>query len=152
MGRPPRSLIAGATYHVTSLGNQRQAIYLDDDDRRYFLALQNRIVRRCGWEQLAHCLMTNHFHLVIKTLKPNLSAGMHRLNGGYARYFNERYARDGHLFARRYGSRLIETESHFSETLRYVALNPVRAGLCAHPSEWPWSSFHALDRTFRFDG
>jgi len=67
---------------------------------------------------------------------------MHRLNGGYARYFNDRYEVDGHLFDRRFGSRLIETDEDLAGVLDYIAYNPVEAGLCAHPWEWRWSSFY----------
>lgn len=143
--------IAGGTYHVTSRGNRRQSIYHDDDDRRLFLVLRDQVVRRCRWRMLAYCLMTNHFHLLIETPAPNLSAGMHRLNGDYAKYFNARHSVDGHLFDRRFGSRLIETEEHLADTLRYIAFNPVEAGLCAHPREWRWSSFFRVGKSFAFD-
>lgn len=151
MSRPHRLQIAGGTYHVTSRGNRRQSIYHDDHDRRMFLALRNQVVRRCGWRELAYCLMTNHFHLLIETPAPNLSLGMHRLNGEYARYFNERHSVDGHLFDRRFGSRLIETEEYLADALRYIASNPVEAGLCAHPRDWRWSSFYGVARNFEFD-
>src|SRR6266571_938409 len=73
MGRPHRVQIAGGTYHVTSRGNRHQSIYHDDDDRKLFLALRNQVVQKCGWRTLAHCLLTNHFHLLIETPAPNLS-------------------------------------------------------------------------------
>ena len=95
-----------------------------------------------GWRLIAHCLMPNHFHLLIETPRPTLSVGMHRLNSGYAHYFNERHEWTGHLFERRFDSRLVETDEHMQEALSYIALNPVKAGLCDHPWEWPWSSFY----------
>lgn len=107
-----------------------------------FLILRDRAVQRYGWGLHAHCLMTNHFHMLVETPEPNLSEGMHRLNGGYARYFNDRYEVDGHLFDRRFGSRLIETDEDLAGVLDYIAYNPVEAGLCAHPWEWRWSSFY----------
>jgi putative transposase len=151
MPRPPRLQIAGGTFHVTSRGNRRQSIYHDDLDRKLFLLLRDRVVRRCGWRMLAYCLMTNHFHLLITTPRPTLSVGMHRLNGEYAKCFNERHSFDGHLFERRFESRFVETEEHFFEALRYIAYNPVKAGLCAHPREWPWSSFYGIEESFVFD-
>jgi len=135
---------------VTSRGNRRQSIYHDDDDRRLFLALRDRAVRRYGWRAHAHCLLTNHFHLLIETPAPNLSLGMHQLNGGYAIYFNERHKTDGHLFERRFSSRLIDSDEYIADTLRYIAYNPVEAGLCAHPWDWPWSSFYRKQE-FAFD-
>jgi len=151
MARPHREQIAGGTFHVTSRGNRRQSIYHDDDDRRQFLILRDRVVRLCAWRVLAYCLMTNHFHLLIETPAPNLSAGMHRLNSSYAKYFNEHHSVDGHLFDRRFGSRLVETEEHLNDALRYIAFNPVEAGLCAHPREWRWSSFFGVDHSFLFE-
>jgi putative transposase len=140
--RPPRIQIAGGVYHVTSRGNRLQAIFHDDDDRRWFLMFRSHVIQRWGWHVHAYCLMTNHFHLLVETPQPNLSSGMQRLKSGYAAYFNERHSLVGHLFQQRFGSRLIESEEQLSETLRYIALNPVRAGLCDHPAKWPWSSFN----------
>jgi REP element-mobilizing transposase RayT len=151
MGRPRRLQIAGGTYHITSRGNRRQSIYHDDHDRRRFLILRDRVVRKYGWRMIAWCLMTNHFHLLIETPTPTLSAGMHRLNSEYANYFNERHRVDGHLFDRRFGSRIVETEDQLADTLRYIAFNPVKAGLCARPRDWSWSSFFGVDDRFLFD-
>ena len=151
MPRPPRLQLAGGVYHVTSRGNRRQSIYHDDDDRHFFLALQNQTFRRFGWRLREYCLMTNHFHLLFDTPRADLSQGMHRLNSVYATYFNERHGFDGHLFDRRFGSRLVETEEHLFDASRYIAFNPVRAGLCAHPREWRWSSFYVVDSSFAFD-
>ena len=69
----------------------------------------------------------------------------------YASYFNERHGFDGHLFDRRFGSRLVETEEHLVDASRYIAFNPVRAGLCSHPQEWRWSSFYGVESSFAFD-
>jgi REP element-mobilizing transposase RayT len=134
--------VPGGTYHVTSRGNRLQSIFHDDYDRRVFLAIRDRVIGRCEWQLHAYCLMSNHFHLLIETPNPNLSAGMQRLKCDYAAYFNGRYSFEGHLFQQRFGSRLIETEEYFADALRYIALNPVKAGLCGHPADWPWSSFY----------
>jgi putative transposase len=144
MARALRIQIEGGTYHVISRGNRLQAIYQDDNDRRRFLVVNDKVFRRYGWRLHAYCLMTNHFHLLIETSEANLSPGMQLLLSRYARYFNERFSFEGHLFQQRFTSRLIGTERQYAEALRYIALNPVRAGLCAHPSEWPWSSFFGL--------
>jgi REP element-mobilizing transposase RayT len=150
MPRPPRLQVAGATYHITSRGNRQQSIYHDDYDRLQFLGLRNRVLRRHGWRTQAYCLMTNHFHLLIATPEPNLAAGMHQLNGGYAKYFNERHSTDGHLFERRYDSRVVDSEDYLTEVLEYIAFNPVNAGLCAHPWEWRWSSFYGQAQRIAF--
>ena len=85
----------------------------------------------------------NHVHLVLRTRHPNIAKGMQRLNGLYAQFFNERYGLTGHLWQGRYGSKIVETESHALQVARYVVMNPVRAALCAHPWQWPWSSYRA---------
>jgi putative transposase len=151
MGRALRFQPAGGTFHITARGNRRQAIFYDDFDREVFLRLFNRVVRRRSWDYLAYCLMSNHFHLVIKTPTASLSVGMHQLSGIYARRFNERHILNGHLFESRFHSTSVEGEEHLAEVLRYVALNPVRAELCEHPSDWPWSSFRGVGRRFLFD-
>ena len=82
--------------------------------------------------------MTTHYHLIVETEQPRLSRGMQMLNSRYARYFNRRYARDGHLFAGRYTVYVIDDEDRLEASCRYVLDNPVRAGLCANPDEWRW--------------
>ena len=129
--------------HLTSRGVRREAIFIDDHDRRLFMALLAQSIHRHRWTCLAYCLMTNHFHLLISLSAPNLSRGMHRLNGVYARRFNERHGHVGHLFEARFRSRWIETEEHLLDAVAYIPLNPVRAGICRDPAEWHWSSFRA---------
>jgi hypothetical protein len=85
--------------------------------------------------------MTNHYHLLLETPEPNLTRGMHRLNGPYAQRLNKRHGRVGHLFQGRYKAILVERESHLLELARYVVLNPVRAGMVGSAGEYPWSSF-----------
>jgi putative transposase len=143
MARPLRVQVAGGIYHVTARGNRRQETFRSDADYLLYLALLARVCERFKWEVFAYCLMPNHVHLVIRTREANLAAGMQRLHGVYAQCFNQRYGLDGHLFGGRYKSKLIASEGHAFATGRYVVLNPVRAGLCAHPAEWRWSSYRA---------
>ena len=96
-----------------------------------------------AWTVLAYCLMTNHFHLVFQIADGGLSAGMQWLNGSASRATNQRHGRSAHLFRNRFSSVLIESEAHLVGACRYVVLNAVRAGLCAHPEEWPWSTYRA---------
>ncbi len=143
MGRAPRIEPVEGVVHITVRGVRRLPIYVDDLDRRMFMGLLGQTAHRCRWSCLAYCLMTNHFHLVVALTNAQLSRGMHRLNWMYALRFNERYGHSGHLFEARFGSRTIDTETQLLETLRYVVSNPVRAGICADPADWPWSSFRA---------
>lgn len=143
MPRPYRHQAAGAFFHLTTRGNDRQAIYADAYDRQRFLVLTAKAVAEFEWRCLAYCLMGNHYHLLIQTLEPTLSAGMQWLNGGYARSFNLRHRRQDHVFGRRFHSEFVEDESHLFSLIRYVPRNPLRAGLCARPEDWPWSSYRA---------
>ena len=143
MARPLRIQFPGALYHVTARGNERKAIVRDDKDRRSFRAHLGRGVSRFDWRLRAWCLMTTHYHLVVETPKPNLARGLQWLNSAYAQWFNRRHVRYGHLFGGRYAAVLVEEERHALEACRYVVLNPVRAGICADPADWPWSSYRA---------
>lgn len=141
MARPLRLEYAGALYHLTSRGNAQADIYLDDADRRIFLQFVASTVHRFAWKLHAYCLMGNHYHLLAETPKPNLSRGMRHLNGCYTQAFNRRHRRVGHVLQGRFHAVVVERESYLLELGRYIALNPVRAGLVRAAGEWPWSSF-----------
>jgi REP element-mobilizing transposase RayT len=143
MPRRPRETVAGGIYHVFSRGNRRQSTYEEDGDRRRYLWGLGDVSKRFGWILYSWCQMGNHDHLIIETPDDNLSQGMHRLKGLYAQWFNDVHGVDGHLFQGRFHSVLIERDEHLLELCRYVPLNPVRAGLCRSPEDWPWSSFAA---------
>ena len=144
MGRGPRIQPAGSFFHVATRGNRHQPIYLYEHDAVEFEALVGRVAKAVDWRIHAHCLMPNHYHLVIELSDENLSEGMQRLNGVYAKSFNVAHGFEGHLFERRFRSVPVETDVHMLELARYLALNPVRAGLCGRPSEWQWSSYRAM--------
>ncbi len=143
MARPPRLQVPDGIYHVTARGNERAAIVCNDTDRRAYVELLASTRERYGWRVLSYCLMSNHYHLLAQTPVPNLARGMRQLNGGYAQWFNRRYARVGHLFQGRYGARLVQADEHLLVVTRYIVMNPVSAGICRHPSAWRWSSHRA---------
>jgi REP element-mobilizing transposase RayT len=143
MARPPRNEYVGGFYHVNTRGNNRRRIFIDARDREVFIKMIERVVRRYCWQIYAYCLMTTHFHLVLELPEGGMSAGMCELNGGFARWSNWRHGREDHLFGKRYSSTAIERDAHLLEACRYVVLNPVRAGLCSKPEDWPWSSYRA---------
>ncbi|MFZ5761136.1 MAG: transposase [Thermodesulfobacteriota bacterium] len=143
MARPLRIEYPGAVYHITSRGNARQDIFIDDGDRQGFLTILAGVVDRCNWLCHGYCLMGNHYHLLLETPEANLSLGMRQLNGVYTQRFNRRHDRVGHLLQGRYKALLVEKNGHLLELCRYIVLNPVRAGLVAEPSVWPWSSYLA---------
>ncbi|HET9324317.1 MAG TPA: transposase [Gaiellaceae bacterium] len=144
MPRRPRTLLGDGTYHVTARGVAASEIFLDVHDFRAFLVLYGDVVSRFGWSTRVFCLMPNHYHLVLAATRPNLSAGMHRLNCLYAMRFNRRYDRPGHLFQNRFDARLVEGDRHIRAVCRYVLRNPVRAGLVDHWRQWPWSGLGAI--------
>jgi REP-associated tyrosine transposase len=144
MGRQPRIDHPGAVHHVTARGNAKADIFLCSADASVFLATLGTVVADHGWVCFAYCLMPNHYHLLIETPRPNLSTGMHALNAPYARMFNAAHDRVGHVFQQRFHSEVVNREAHLLEAMRYVVLNPVRAGLAASPAAWRWSSHRAI--------
>lgn len=145
MPRRARTELAGGIHHVWQRGNNRRAIFLDLQDRLLFLKLLRESTRKRSWRCLAYCLMDNHFHLVIETPAPTLGLGMRDIGSRYAQRFNQRHTTGGgHLFQARFGSKLTTGTDQLAQLLRYVARNPVRAGMCAAPHEWRWSSHAAL--------
>jgi putative transposase len=143
MGRPLRLQVANGLYHVTSRGARQLPLFTDDIDYSRITGILAKTVRRYDWECHSYCFMPNHLHLMIRTREANLSDGMQRLKHEYAIRFNLRHGFEGHAFDRRYFSTLIESEAHLLNCLRYIALNPVEAGLCESPSDWPHCSFRA---------
>jgi len=143
MARPLRLQVPGGVYHVMSRGNARQDIFLDDGDRRRFLATLRFVIERLNVLCHEYCLMGNHYHLLLETPDGNLSPAIRQLNGVYAQSFNRRHDRVGHLFQGRFESKLIEKETYLLVVSRYIVLNPVRARIVPHPSDWEWSSFRA---------
>ena len=143
MARPLRIQFPGAIYHVIARGNARQPIYLADADFRLWLRLLWRVADRLDWTIRAYCLMPNHYHLLMQTRTATLSRGMRDLNGAYAEAFNARHKRVGHLLQGRYKSILLQDAARAVTLSRYIALNPVEAGLAATPDGWPWSSYAA---------
>lgn len=134
---------AGCIYHVSTRGNLRTPIFLDDDERARFLGFIERACDIDGLVCHAYCLMGNHYHLLVETPLANLGQAMHRINSGYVQWFNRRHSSEGHLFERRYRSWIKHGQARQMEAVRYIVRNPVRAGLCALPEQWPWSSHAA---------
>ena len=144
MARPLRLEHEGALWHITSRGNEQKNIFRGDADRKLFLALLEDVAERFNWIVHVYTLMDNHYHLMIETPEKTLSKGMQQLNGPYARKFNKKHKRRGHLFQGRFHSVLVEKEQHLAELTRYLVLNPVRAGMVERPEDWKWSSYRAM--------
>jgi len=147
MARSIRIEYAGAYYHVMARGNRQEAIFLDDDDRRFFLKCLSEACGRTGWLVHAWVLMGNHYHLFVETPEANLVEGMKWLQNTVTRRFNVRHQEWGRLFGDRYKAVLVEGDSaHYYTTLwEYLHLNPFRAGLVKADTggsilDYPWSS------------
>ena len=140
MARMARVVVPGCAHHLTQRGNLRQQVFFADDDRRTYLAILRDHSRRAGLRVLAWCLMPNHVHLVAT---PEREDSMARVMGPaqaeYARWLHVRQRQVGHLWQNRFHSCPLG-DPHLWEAIRYVELNPVRAGLAEDATEWRWSS------------
>jgi putative transposase len=143
MTRPLRIEFPGAVYHVTSRGDRREPIFVDDVDRTSLLAVLANSLDRFDALALAYCLMGNHYHLVLYTRRANLSLLMRQVNGVYTQGFNRRHGKVGHVFQGRFKAILVDREAYLLELCRYVELNPVRARMVRRPGDWSWSSYQA---------
>lgn len=140
MARKPRIHVAGALYHVILRGNNGQPIFGDDTDRHKLEELIAEGARRFGYCLLGYCWMGNHIHAAIRVGRVSLSTSMHNLSFRYTGYFNWRHQRIGHVFQGRYRAILVDSDSYLLQLIRYIHLNPVRAGIVREPGGWAWSS------------
>ena len=140
MARMARVVITDLAHHVTQRGDGRQDILADDVGRRVYLDLLRQAVRSQEVQVLGYCLMSNHVHVVAIPRRPEaLAEAFHRVHGRYAAYWNVAHSGSGHVWQGRFYSCPMEA-AHLWTALRYVELNPVRAGLATEPSDWAWSS------------
>jgi putative transposase len=141
MARLPRLILPGQPHHVILRGNNRQAIFFSDLDRQQLLATLAEVATQYSVAIHAYVLMDNHVHLLLTPPAADaLSRMMQALGRRYVGWFNARHQRSGTLWEGRFRAGLIEGERHLLACMRYIELNPVRAGLCAEPGQWPWSS------------
>jgi putative transposase len=147
MSRPIRFQGAGLIYHVMGRGNNKMRIFLDDLDYARLLAILGETRERFALDVWLVCPMPNHYHLVLRTREANLSLAIRFLNGTYAQWWNRRHAHVGHVFQGRFKAQVVEACTYLLRLCRYVLMNPVRAGLVAHPRDWHWSSYSAFAGT-----
>lgn len=140
MPRLPRLHVSGAFYHATLRGNHRQEIFRQESDRSGLNAIVRASLEHCGARLHAYCWMTNHLHFLVQVADVPLGKLMHRIAGGYARWFQSLLPTTGHLFERRYHALLVDADSYLLEVIRYIHLNPVRAGVVSDPGDYRWSS------------
>ncbi len=134
----------GAFYHVTSRGNERKEIFGGPKDYERFKHYLREAQDKYDFVLHGYVLMTNHYHLILETNKPNLHQIMHYLNGSYTTYFNRLNGRSGHLFQGRYKGIVIDVDNYLLELSRYLHLNPVRGGMVKRPEEYAYSSYRSF--------
>jgi len=139
MARKPRIEYPGALYHVIARGNQRRDVFHDAADRRRYLAKLAHYKQRYAFRLLAYVLMTNHVHLLVETGTVGLGKNMQGLHQSYTQGYNRRYGAVGHVFQGRYQAILCDRDTYLLALVRYIHLNPVRAGLVSDPEAYPWS-------------
>ena len=140
MARLARVVIPGVAHHVTQRGNRRERVFFGDDDYRLYLELISTAARASGVETWAYCLMPNHVHFImVPADEDGLRATFAQAHRRYTGVIHARNKWTGHLWQGRFSSTAMD-EAHVHAAIRYVDLNPVRAGLAAKAADWPWSS------------
>jgi REP element-mobilizing transposase RayT len=129
---------------VISRGNAGEKIFKSKRDKEKFLGYLEKAVERFSIIIHTYCLMDNHYHLLMETSQPNLSAAVQWINVSYAVYFNRKRQRSGHLFQGRFKAILIDADEYLKQLSRYIHLNPVRAKIAENPSDYKWSSHRAF--------
>ena len=146
MPRKPRLSVPGALHHVMSRGIEGRPVFAADEDRQYFLSLLSDGLTKIGYKCYAWVLMSNHYHLLLRANKNSLSLLMRPLNSKYARWFRKKDNSRGYLFQDRFKSLVTQDQGYIEELVRYIHLNPIRAGICRSIAEldlYPWSG-HAV--------
>ena len=141
MGRAWRIEFDGAFYHVMSRGNEGRNIFFGDDDRQGFLGAVGQFSERFKIDIFAYVLMDNHYHLLIRTQRANLSKAMQWLGVTYTRRFNNKHSRIGHLFQGRFKSIIVQNDIYLMQLSCYIHRNPLRAGAVNRLAQYHWSSY-----------
>ena len=149
MSRPIRIAYDGALYHVMNRGLNRLKIFHSDQDYQKFLSILKESVKMWDLQIHAVSLMPNHYHLLVETPLANISRAMRHIGAVYTQWVNRQTSRDGPLFRGRFKAILVDEESYLVELLRYIHLNPVKAGLVKDARDHPWTSHLAYLKTLK---
>lgn len=144
MPRSARVKSPSNIYHVMLRGINRQQLFFDEEDYRYFIRLLDRFKMPCGYTLHAYCLMGNHVHLLIQEGNQegadSIGEVFKRIGGSFVYWYNLKYERVGHLFQDRFKSEPVNDEQYFLTAFRYILQNPVKAGYCEYAEQYPYSS------------
>ena len=142
MREPKRTVPENAYFHVTTRGNQKQRVFLQDQDYEKYLDLLRHYKRKFHCKIYAWCLMPTHVHLVLQVNKPmELAKIMQGQSLAYAKWFNKKYTKVGHLWQGRFKSKVMQDETYVVDCINYIEMNPVRASMVKSPMDYPWSSY-----------
>lgn len=144
MARKPRDPGLNSYVHVMNRGVQRSDIFREQQDRITFIRILEQSLDKFNCELIAYCLMTNHYHLLLKAGDVPFYNVLRHFQSRYAVHFNHKYEKTGHLFESRYVSRIIDSSSSLLEVSRYIHNNPVKAGMVRNPIDYPYSSYSAF--------
>lgn len=143
MPRRLRIHVPGGFYHATLRGNHQQNIFVADGDFYLLNKLVARAIEKFGAHLHAYCWMSNHLHLLVQVGDVPLANPMRQIAAEFARAMQSKIATTGHYFERRYHAVLVDSDAYLLELIRYIHLNPVRAGMVSNTAAYPWSSHHA---------
>lgn len=142
MPRPARITMENACYHIITRGNQKQPVFLSEQDYKRYLYFVWKYKKRYRFKLYCFCLMPNHVHLIIQVSNPAiLKKIMQGLNLSYTLYFNLKHKKVGHLWQDRFKSKIIEKDAYLLECINYIETNPLRASLVANITDYLWNSF-----------
>ncbi|MFZ3578049.1 REP-associated tyrosine transposase [Virgibacillus sp. DJP39] len=142
MARKTRIWQPNYFYHIVCRGNRRDALFKDESDFKTFLHMLTAVKEKAPFELASYCLMTNHFHLQMRSKEQPISKVMSLLNKRYADYYNTKNGITGHVFEKRYYDSIINSKQGMLEISRYIHLNPVKAGMVRTAESYQWSSYH----------
>ncbi|MFD1707917.1 transposase [Siminovitchia sediminis] len=141
MPRRKRIWMPDHFYHIVCRGNRRDPLFISTDDFQAFFHILHQLHEEIPFELASYCLMTNHFHLQMRSSDVSISKVMSLINKRYANYYNTKYCLSGHVFEKRFYDSLIVDLVGMLKVSRYIHLNPVEAKIVKHPEDYPWSSY-----------
>lgn len=142
MGRDARISRPGLIYHIINRGNNKQTVFVQEEDYREYLNTIQRYKKKYGFKLFAYCLMSNHVHLLIKLGEEgSISKIMQSITVAHTRRFNDKYKQCGHVWQGRFRSPIVSEDNYFLTAMRYIEQNPIRANIVKNPEDYRWSSY-----------